>query len=1060
MIEQAEVEQSHWPPPTGPPTPADAADIIRRLVVAPDALTTEQILCEVPELVHPGLVRLLLDRARIQSSKGLQAGAEHLVGVAAAVAGTTDRQLLETMAALSGADERLTATPRPAPETVTVVAALVRRSATLLLARLPDCPLRAGFDARLYDLVATAASRCEELEGGLGWAELAVEAGRRALAGSGVSDGEQAVLLGKLSRHLARLHAFTGDPAALDEAISMAQAAVDGTPEGDPRRAVRLHNLSNRLYTRYEATGELGHLDAAVAASRSAMTFVALDDPNIDLIRQNLLNLLTVAANGPEAVAGGELGAAGSATPTPLPTEPGDPVAAARHALRWAGPYHRDKADRLNALADALAFSYRRTGNPAELAEAVQVARTTVEATIPGSAAWPGRLSRLGARLTELYRADGDTAHLIEALTAGAEALAATPYNDSRVTVRLKNVVERMGEVIALDLPDADADIEAAEAAATRAVNLTPHGDPDRLHRRALLAFALMARYGGRRARDTGQNLSQARSLVAALPPDSPELADFVARCRRQLAIGPADIAATTDQAALARVMEITTWLDQLETVTPPEPDQSAPASAPAPAPEVVPARAEAGTTAPPDDAARNRHRTSTTAPLPPGPGDRTVRMIQIEIWLLFLIPAGLRIGVIGALGTPSLLWALIIFLVWAITSGIPPYDACRPCHPLRWFLGSFWVVNLISFAMLHRGSVASDEVGNADRYLLSLLAFSGVALMIAEGVHTREQQRRVMRTLVCGVGVMCVIAALQFRLHFDVTKYMERIPGLSAPRALNGVSTRGGFNRPAGTASHPIEYGVTVASTLAIAIHLVVYDLGWPRIRRYLALAVVAFGVPIAVSRSALLVSIPILVVFLVDADRKRRIRALAVLVCLLIVIFIFVPGLIGTLKGYIFAGNSDSSISSRTSDYSAVAPYIRAAPWFGRGPGTFLPRYRILDNQYLLSLVETGAIGLVAMLGLFSLPWWLGSASRSKLVEASDRQLSRMMLAIGMGVILAAATFDATSFPMFMMNVALLVGLSGSHWNRAVYESTPVQPATTVSSIDRRAPLTHTHR
>ena len=48
----------------------------------------------------------------------------------------------------------------------------------------------------------------------------------------------------------------------------------------------------------------------------------------------------------------------------------------------------------------------------------------------------------------------------------------------------------------------------------------------------------------------------------------------------------------------------------------------------------------------------------------------------------------------------------------------------------------------------------------------------------------------------------------------------------------------------------------------------------------------------------------------------------------------------------------------------YAIAGEFIGRAPIFGRGFSTFLPSYRILDNQYLGLLIETGIVGLVAFL------------------------------------------------------------------------------------------------
>ena len=75
-------------------------------------------------------------------------------------------------------------------------------------------------------------------------------------------------------------------------------------------------------------------------------------------------------------------------------------------------------------------------------------------------------------------------------------------------------------------------------------------------------------------------------------------------------------------------------------------------------------------------------------------------------------------------------------------------------------------------------------------------------------------------------------------------------------------------------------------------------------------------------------------------------------------------IPGLIGTLRNLFLAigAGSDSSAQSRTIAFQHAAPLISAHPLFGQGFGTFLPNILFYtDDQYLNSLIEIGAVGLL---------------------------------------------------------------------------------------------------
>ena len=404
--------------------------------------------------------------------------------------------------------------------------------------------------------------------------------------------------------------------------------------------------------------------------------------------------------------------------------------------------------------------------------------------------------------------------------------------------------------------------------------------------------------------------------------------------------------------------------------------------------------------------------------------------MLRIEIWLLVLIPSDLIIGPLGGAGSPAWLVGALMLGWWIISVLDPHAESPRPCVPLRIVLSGVWVVTLISYALMHMREVPVAENSTADLYLLELAVFTGIALVAAEGLRTRHEVLVVLRTLVSAVAVMAAIAILQFRPGFDLTVYIAKIPGLTLNGAISGVQQRGGFNRPSGTAIHPIEFAATIGTVIGFAIHLLAYDEERTRLRRWIPFALIGLAIPISLSRSGLLVAGCVFIMFFAGASRRLLRPALGGGLAALALVFMTIPGLLGTLSGFVFAGNDDSSISTRTSDYAAISKYVRAAPFFGRGPGTFLPSYRILDNQYLLSSIEIGLVGALAMFVLFGLPFSLGRRARRASTVDADRNLAQAFAAAGLATLLAIATYDAMSFPMYVMMVALWTGLSGAWW------------------------------
>ncbi len=358
-----------------------------------------------------------------------------------------------------------------------------------------------------------------------------------------------------------------------------------------------------------------------------------------------------------------------------------------------------------------------------------------------------------------------------------------------------------------------------------------------------------------------------------------------------------------------------------------------------------------------------------------------------------------------------------------------------------------YWLSFFVSYALMNRQGMPPDQVANSDRLLITMVGFTGLALMAAEGLRTMSDVLRVVRTLVAGISVMCVVAILQSRAGLDLSTWPEKIPILTTSAEFSGVYARSGFNRPAGTALHPIEFGVVVGVGLALALHVLLYDRVWTARWRWATFGLIALGIPLSISRSALLVAVIVLIMFFVGAPTHLRVKLWAGLGCFLAVIFVTVPGLLGTLKGFVFAGESDSSISTRTDDYGAVSSYLRHSPWLGRGPGSFLPSIRVLDNQYLLTLIESGIVGFLCLLAVLSLPAWLGRGGRRRSDGEAHRNLGQVLAGTGVGVTAAAATYDAFSFPTFTAVVAIVIGISGAYWRLSregdVLPSAPPGPA-----------------
>jgi polysaccharide biosynthesis protein PslJ len=405
------------------------------------------------------------------------------------------------------------------------------------------------------------------------------------------------------------------------------------------------------------------------------------------------------------------------------------------------------------------------------------------------------------------------------------------------------------------------------------------------------------------------------------------------------------------------------------------------------------------------------------------------VRMLQLYAVLLVLIPPTEIIEPLGAAGTPATVLALIMLLQWAVAAVTPGEGLARTVLPVRVVLGLLVATLMVRYAVMHVGYVPVQAVTNSDVLLLRIFSWAGVALLAAEGLQNRAEIKRVLKTLAAVVAVMAVIGFLQFRAGIDLTTYLRQIPGLHENADLITIQARGAFRRPSGTATHPIEFGCVIAMVLPLALHLARFDPTRSRARRWLPVALIAIGIPVAVSRSAILGAAVAGFVIFLGLEPRLRPKALMSVAAFLTLIYATTPGLLGTLKGFFLASGSDS----RTDDYGPALALIRKAVWFGHGPGSFINDSdigNVLDNQYLGTLIEVGLIGLVVLLVYILAAAFLGRGARHRSSDPATRDLGQAFAAASISAAVTSYTFDSLTFRMFSGIIPLCIGLAGALW------------------------------
>lgn len=413
---------------------------------------------------------------------------------------------------------------------------------------------------------------------------------------------------------------------------------------------------------------------------------------------------------------------------------------------------------------------------------------------------------------------------------------------------------------------------------------------------------------------------------------------------------------------------------------------------------------------------------------------------------VLSFVPSYLTITVVGSVGRPVTLLSLGMLAWWMAHQLQRPFAHGTGSQVLRWLLVAFVVSILGSYISAMFRGIPLPETSPADNGLLRAGAWCGIFLVAHDGLRSWESILVTLRRIVVAVGLMAGLGLLQFVTKNSLLGWFS-IPGMSGD-GIGGIDTRSGFVRAAGTAAHPLEYGMLLCLALPLSLTLAMEDQERTVLARWWPTLVIAAASILSVSRSALIAVVVAMAVLSLSWTMRQRGIAIGITVVLLGVVYAAVPGMAGTLVGMFTGAAQDSSVASRINSYDVAFGMVGRLPVFGRGFGTLLPSYVYLDNQYLGVVIELGLVGLAVVLTLFASGALVAWLSRK---AASTRLEHQMGAALASAVCAGAVSFtffDALSFPLSSAFMFFVLGISGAY-RRVMREETIRPDDEPVSSI-----------
>lgn len=406
-----------------------------------------------------------------------------------------------------------------------------------------------------------------------------------------------------------------------------------------------------------------------------------------------------------------------------------------------------------------------------------------------------------------------------------------------------------------------------------------------------------------------------------------------------------------------------------------------------------------------------------------------TALTIVVLLTLMALIPASLALPELGSMGAPTTLVALAAGGLWFVTwisSRSRVVSELDGNPPIPILLAVWAASTTASYAVAALRAKDGLEASAADRGMVVMLASLGISLLIADTVPTRERLDSIIRVAVLAGTFIAAIGIIQFLIGWDYAAHLN-IPGLKPTGSGLSITERSIFRRVAGTTLHPIEFGVVLCLIIPLGLHLAMHHSR----RWFVAVAIMGFALPMSLSRTTFVGAAAAGVVLIMLWPRQTRRRAVAVGLGYLVTVRLLVPGLLGTIRSLFTNATKDPSISSREQDYEYVGRFITESPLLGRGFFTFIPeRYDFLDNQYMMTLVETGVIGLLALLTMIVGSMVVAHKIRTRTDDPAERDLAAAFMAILAVALSTFVAFDYLSFPSVRIMLFVAIGGVGALW------------------------------
>lgn len=347
-----------------------------------------------------------------------------------------------------------------------------------------------------------------------------------------------------------------------------------------------------------------------------------------------------------------------------------------------------------------------------------------------------------------------------------------------------------------------------------------------------------------------------------------------------------------------------------------------------------------------------------------------------------------------------------------------------------------------------------SNLVSVSVKSLTFLISFFILFIFAVNVMRTREDIDRIVRVIVLVGAAIALEVVIEYRTHTNLFNSEGRLfPFLhQVPLTLLGLDptelAREGTLRAYGSAEDPIE----CSAFLALLVPLSLYLYSATRQRRWLVVTLVlVLGVLGTLSRTGILMLVVIGIVYF-QKRRKATVRALPVLLPALLIALAAAPHSLGAFYSEFFPktgiiaqqsqkGAPGQQVGQGDNRLDRIGPDLTIwskTPFFGQGYGSrdsnpedaaaeHVKLAGQTDDQWLKSLLETGLLGVLALVWLF-----FRSTRRLKRIArtsgGNDGWLAVALVASLDAFMIGMFTFDALGFVEVTIAVFLVLALGAA--------------------------------